>query len=135
MLLIPIIGIEAYVFKKRLGVSGSRALGVSALANIASTIIGTFIVVGSSLLLYAGAGISELPGALGDITVLMVLIPCFFLSFWCESLVGSPMIRTVSRQDVRAAFFLANKFSYALLAILPIARLVKNAIVQGRIVW
>lgn len=85
--------------------------------------------------LAAAAGISELPGAQGDITILFALIPCFFLSVWFEALVGSPFLKPASREGVRKVFFLANKFSYAMLAIISITRFIENAIVQGQIVW
>jgi hypothetical protein len=134
LLLIPIIGIEAYVLRKRLAVSLGRASAVSSLANITSTILGTVVVLGISLLL-GTAGMSELPGAMGDITVLFALIPCFFLSVWFEALVSSPFLKPASREDVRKVFVLANEFSYAMLAIVPITRFIKNAIVQGQIVW
>lgn len=134
LLLIPIIGIEAYVLRKRLAVTVIRACSVSGLANVASTLLGTVAVLGTGLLL-ASLDISELPGAMGDITVLFALIPCFFLSVWIETLVGAPLLRKFSREDIRAVFHLANRFSYAMLAIVPIARLVKSAIVHGRIIW
>jgi hypothetical protein len=135
LLLIPIIGIEAFVLRKRLAVSLGRASAVSSLANITSTILGTAVVLGISFLLAITAGVSELSGAQGDITILFALIPCFFLSVWFEALVSSPFLKPVSREDVRKVFFLANIFSYAMLAIIPIARFIKNAIVQGQIVW
>lgn len=135
LLVIPIIGIEAYVLRKRLAVSIGRASGVASLANIASTIIGTGVVLAASLLLALGFAMTELRGAMADITVLIALIPCFFLSVWIEALVGSPLLKQVSRKNVRAVFFLANQFSYAMLAIVPVVRFIKNAIIHGQIIW
>lgn len=131
MLLIPIIGIEAYVLRKRLAISIDRASGVSSLANIASTLLGTITILGASFV----PGTYEMPGAEGDITVLIALIPCFFLSVWLEARIAFPLLKPVSREDVRRVFFLANQFSYAMLAIIAITRFAKNAIIQGRIIW
>lgn len=134
LLLIPIIGVEAYVFRKRLPISIGRAFAVASVANIGSTILGTVVVLGTGLLLSVG-NMTELPGAEGDITVLIALVPCFFLSVWCETLIGFPLLKQASRDNVRAVFFLANQFSYAMLAIVPIGRFVKSAIINGRIIW
>jgi hypothetical protein len=130
LLLVPIIGVEAYVLRKRLGVPLGRATGVSSAANIASAFAGTIAVV-----LIALTGASELPGAEGDITVLFALIPCYFLSVWLETLVAAPMLAGVPRQSVRAVLYTANGFSYAMLAILAVTRFVKNAVQQGAIIW
>lgn len=134
LLLIPIIAIEAYVLRKRLPVTIARASAVAGMANIASTILGTVVVLGTGLLL-SFLDMTELPGAEGDLTVLIALVPCYFLSVWFETLVGSPLLKHFSREEVRAVFILANQFSYAMLAIVPIARFLKNLIVYGRIVW
>jgi uncharacterized membrane protein len=112
----------------------ARTLAVASIANIGSTIVGTIVVLGTSMLLSVG-NIGELPGAEGDITVLIALVPCFYLSVWCETLIGFHYLQQFSRDQVRAAFFLANEFSYAMLAIVAIGRFAKNVIIQGRIVW
>ena len=138
LLLIPIILIEAYVFKKRLGVSIGRALGISGLANVVSTLVGSIIIFAIDLfpVIPYPAVLTEKPwGAVGDISILIVLIPCYFVSVWVEFLVGAPFLKSVPREDVRVAFYLANAFSYEMLAILPIARVIKGTIVQGGFIW
>ena len=54
---------------------------------------------------------------------------------WAETLVGSPLLRLFSREQVRSAFFRANQLSYAMIAVVPVVRFVKSAIVNGRIIW
>lgn len=135
LLLIPVIGGEAYVFWKRLAISIGRASAVSCIANIASTILGTVVVVGTGLFLNFVFDASELPNAEGEIAALIALIPCFYLSVGIEARVGSPLLKQLSREDIRAAFVLANRFSYTMLAIVPIGRFIKNMIVYGRIIW
>lgn len=134
ILLIPIMGIEAYVIGKRLNISAGRAIGVSVAANFASTILGSVVVVIVSFLL-ALQGLQDYSVAMSDVSILVALIPCFFLSVWFETIVGFPFLKRFSREQVRGVFFLANQFSYALLAIVPIARLIKNAIVSGTSMW
>lgn len=134
LLLIPIMGIEAYVLGKRLDISAGRAISIAVVANIASTILGSVVVIFVSFFL-ALQGLEHSPGAMGDVSILFALIPCFFLSVWFETIVGFPFLKRFSREQVRTVFFLANQFSYALLTIVPIASLVKNAIISGRAMW
>ena len=134
LLLIPIIVIEAYVIKLRLEVSDGRALQAAALVNIASTILGTVAVLVLEFLLVF-ANIELYTGAMLDIAVLIALVPSFYLSVWLESLFGSFIVEGFSRKQIWDVFFLANLFSYAMLGILAIASLIKNAIIQGQFPW
>lgn len=134
LLVIPAIGVEAFVLRKRLALATGRAAAISTLTNIPSALIATAVVLGCGYLL----GLLELsatPAAEADLAVFLVLVPCFFLSVWFETLAGAPLLRQFSRREVRAAFFLANQFSYAMLAIVPIARFLKSALYHGRIIW
>ena len=135
LLLIPIIGIEAWELRRHLTVSAGRAAAVSGLANLVSTLLGTSVVLGIGWLLGL-VDVVAIPGAgEGDVSVLIALVPCYFLAVWCETLVAAPLLKGISRTDIRAAFFQVNLLSYAVLGIVPIARFVKSAIVNGRIIW
>jgi len=134
LLLIPIIVIEAYIIKLRLEVSIGRASEVAVLVNIASTILGTVAVLLVEFLLFF-ASIELYTGGMLDIAVLIALIPSFYLSVWIESLLGSFRLEGFSRKQIWDVFFLANLFSYAMLGILAIASLIKNAIIQGQFPW
>jgi len=134
LLLLPIIGIETYLLRTGLNLPLGRAIGVAAYANLMSTILGSLVVfiVGVSL---AVPGFMVLPGATSDLAVLVVLVPCFYLSVWCETRVAGPFLKASERKRIWEVFFLANKFSYAMLGIVAIANFFKNWILQGYIVW
>jgi len=133
LLLVPIIGIEAYLVKSRFGVSLKRAAGIAGLANVASTILGTALVLAAGLL-FAVAGLSVLQGAQSDVTVLIALVPCFYLSVWFESLVASPFLKNFSRKAIWDVFFLANQVTYAMLGIVVLTRFIKSWVVNGYVV-
>jgi len=134
LLLIPIMGIEAYVLGKRLDISAGRAVGVAVLVNIASTFLGSVIVIVVSHTLYL-TGLKVLRGAWEDVSMLFILVPCFFLTVWFETMIGYRFLKQVSREQVWDVFYLANGFTYALLTIVPIANLIKNAMISGRHMW
>ena len=135
LLLLPIIGVEACELKRGLKVSTGRAAAVSGLANIVSTVLGTVAVLGTGWVLGYLDVIAQPQAGEGDIAVLIALVPCFFLSVWAETLVGSPLLKQFSREQLRTAFFRANQLSYAMIAIVPIARFVKSGLVNGHIIW
>lgn len=135
LLLIPVIGIEAWELKRRLALSAGRATAVSVLANLASTLLTSAAVFGAGWLLglldfFATTGAGE-----GDVLALAALVPCFFLAFWIEALVAAPLLKTVAREALRAALLQANLFSYAMLAIVPLVRFSKSAFVNGHLIW
>lgn len=111
-----------------------HASEVAVLVNIASTILGTVAVLLVGFLLFS-VSIGLYTGGMLDIAVLSALIPSFYLSVWIESLLGSFRLKGFSRKQIWDVFFLANLFSYAMLGILAIASLVKNAIIQGQFPW
>jgi len=137
LLLIPIIGIEAYVLRKRLIVSVGRASAVAGLANFLSTILGTVVVlvIDTLVLPLAFPDFGLFMGAQLDVAVLFALIPCFYLSVWFESRLAPSFLEGFSREQIWDVFFLANQFSYALLGIVAISSLIKNTIIQGQIPW
>lgn len=135
LLLVPIIGVEAWELKRGLSLSAGRAAAVSALANVVSTLVVAGAVLGAGTVLGYLDVIAQPQAGEGDIAVLIALVPCFFLSVWTETLIGSKLLRHLSAAEVRAAFFRANQLSYAMIGIVPVARFVKSAFLNGRIVW
>jgi hypothetical protein len=135
LLLVPIIGVEAWELKRGLSLSTGRAAAVSSLANAVSTLVAAAAVLGTGSVLGYLDVIAQPQAGEGDIAALIALVPCFFLSVWTQTLVGSPLLRHLSPAEVRAAFFRANQLGYAMIAIVPVARFVKSALVNGRIIW
>ena len=135
LLLAPIIGVEAWELKRAFPISAGRASAVSALANVVSTLACAFAVLATGWVLGYLDVIAQPQAGEGDIAALVVLVPCFFLSLRVETLVGSPLLMQFTREQVRSAFFRANQLSYAMLAIIPLVRFVKSAIINGRIIW
>ena len=135
LLLVPIVGVETWELKRALPLSAGRAAAISGLANVVSTLVGAGAVLGAGTVLGYLDVIAQPQAGEGDIAVLIALIPCFFLSVWTETLIGSQLLKHLSVAEVRAAFFRANQLSYAMIGIVPVARFAKSAIVNGRIVW
>lgn len=135
LLLVPIIGIEAWELKRGLPVSIGRATAVSGLANVVSTLVGALAVLGTGWVLGSLDVIAEPQAGEGDVAVFIILVPCYFLSVWTQTLVGAPLLRRFSTDRVRAVFIRANLLGSAMIAIVPIARFVKSAVVNGRIIW
>lgn len=135
LLLVPVAGIEAWELKRALPVSLGRASAVSALANLVSAIVCTIAVLAAGWLLGFLDVIAAPQAGEGDIAVLIALVPCFFLSVWSETLVARPLLKAVPREAVYAAILRANQLGYAMIAIVPVARFVKSAVVNGRFIW
>jgi hypothetical protein len=135
VLLVPIVAVEAWELKRGLSLTAGRATAVSGLANVVSTLVGAGAVLGAGTVLGYLDVIAQPQAGEGDIAVLVALVPCFFLSVWTETLVGSQLLRQLSVTQVRAMFFRANQLSYAMIAIVPIARFAKSAILHGRVIW
>jgi len=135
LLLLPAIGIEAWELRKTLPVTPGRALAASGLANLASTLLVTIAVFATGWVLGFLDVIAQPQAGEGDIAVLVALVPCFFLSVWCETLVGGALLKGASPETVRTAFVRANQLGYAMLAIVPVARFAKSALVNGRFIW
>lgn len=135
LLLVPIVAIEARELRTGLPVALGRAVAVSSAANIVSTLAGTVAVLFTGWVLGYLDVIAQPQAGEGDIAALIALVPCFFLSVWVETLVASPLLRLFSREQVRSALFRANQLSYAMLAIVPVVRFAKSAILNGRLIW
>ena len=135
LLLLLATGIEAWELRKSLPVSPGRLAAVVCLAKLASTVLATVAVLATGWVLGFLDVIAEPQAGEGDIAALLPLVPCFFLSVWCETRVGGPLLKGIPRETVRAAFFHANQLVYAMLAIVPVVRFAKSALVNGRIIW
>lgn len=135
LLVVPVIALEARELRQGLNVTLGRAAGVSALANLASTLLATLAVFAAGTLLGTLDVIAEPQAGEGDVAVLVALVPCYFLSVWCETLVGAPLLKQVPRVAVRALFLRANLLSYAMVGIVPVGRFAKSLAVNGRIIW
>jgi hypothetical protein len=135
LLLLPSTGIEAWELRKTLPVTPGRAMAVAGLANLASTLLATVAVLATGWVLGFLDVIAQPQAGEGDIAALLAVVPCFFLAVWCEALVGRPLLKGIDPQAVRTAFVRANQLSYAMLAIVPVARFAKSAFVNGRLIW
>ena len=114
ILFIPITLLEGYVLKARLAVGFGRALWVSAVANLASTLVGL------PLAHVALVGFSPVHAFVGDgsaITSLSVMLVPFFLgSLLVEYFVVRWMLRDADRRAVLIALLIGNVLSYLLVA-------------------
>ena len=135
LLLVPIVAVEARELKSALALGAGRAASVSGVANLVSTLLGTIAVFGAGWVLGYLDVVAEPQAGEGDLAVLIALVPCYFLSVWSETLVGSALLKSISRDVILAAILRANLIGYAMLAIVPVARFAKSLIVNGRIIW
>jgi len=135
LLLVPTIALEARELRKALAVSPGRAAAVSGAANLASTLLATVAVLFTGWVLGYLDVIAQPQAAEGDIAALVAVIPCYFLSVWAQTLVGSPLLPHIPREQVHSAVFRASQLGYAMLTIVPLVRFAKSAIVNGRIIW
>jgi hypothetical protein len=150
--LVPIIWIEAHYGLRRLGLTYRQALGVSAAANAASTVIGLpvtwLVLVGVQLLTGGGNayGLRTLPDKLLAVTwqspwlipyeeelvwmmpaaTLCLLVPFFFASAFVEYQVARRMLSMQARDRVLAAVWRANLLSYGLLAAVTTGWLIRG---------
>ena len=135
LLLVPVVAVEAREIRNALSLPTARAAMVSSGANIVSTLLATIAVFGTGWILGYLDVVAEPHAGEGDIAVLVALVPCYFLSVWSETLVGSVLLKPVSRDLVHAMFARVNLLSYAMLAVVPVALFAKSLIVNGRIIW
>lgn len=103
--LLPAILVEAPVLARILHLPGRRALWISCIANVVSTIAGFAVAVVTSLVpvMYAEF-VRE--------TVLISLVPMFFLTWWVENLVTRRMLAPDKKPLAKRATGIANAFSY-----------------------
>ena len=135
LLLVPVVAVEAREIRNALSLPTARAAMVSSGANIVSTLLATIAVFGTGWILGYLDVVAEPHAGEGDIAVLVALVPCYFLSVWSETLVGSVLLKPVSRDLVHAMFARVNLLSYAMLAVVPVALFAKSLIVNERIIW
>lgn len=109
--LVPAIFVEAGVLARMLGLRYPRALWISFVANVFSTVIGAVIAIGFDVALGGGGP------APGRGLFLVSLVPMFFLSWWLE--LWSVRRRLPGDVVPRAprATFAANLLTYALMAV------------------
>lgn len=119
-LLIPVIVIEAIVINKRLSLERLTGFGVSTVVNIASAILGFFVLFGVEMA-FAKAGFEAWYGWPAKVPFFVFLVPGYFISVGLEALIALPFIRSSRYRNLVRAFLVANLYSYALLAILGIA--------------
>ena len=135
LVLVPVICVEGYELGRTLPISTGRAAAVSALANLASVTLCTLAVFAAGWLLGFLDVIAEPHAGEGDVAALIALVPCFFLSLWAERLVALPLLRNHPREAVLGTILRANQLGYAMLAIVPVVRFLKSALVNGRLIW
>ena len=135
LLLVPIVAVEARELKSALALGAGRAASVSGVANLVSTLLGTIAVFGAGWVLGYLDVVAEPQAGEGDLAALIALVPCYFLSVWSETLVGSALLKSISRDVLHVAIARANLIGYAMLAIVPVVRFAKSLVVNGRIIW
>ncbi len=135
MVLVPVAAVEARELGRALPATLGRASAVAILANLASATLCSIAVIAAGWLLGFLDVIAEPQAGEGDVAAIIALAPCFFLSVWIETLVALPLLKAVPAGTVRAAVLRANQLGYAMLAIVPVVRFVKSAVVNGRLIW
>ena len=108
--LLPVILVEAPILSRVLELPGRRALWMSLVANVVSTIAGAAIAVASSV-------VPLMWGEFVRMTVLISLVAMFFVTWWIENLVVRRMLPEEGKSRSRRATGLANVASYLLMAI------------------
>lgn len=129
-LLIPIIAIEAYVHKRLLNLNIARAILVSSLANLISTIAGAV------LFFLIGVAVAEFIHASGafpfmPLEIMLTLIPMFFFSVILEGLIGFATLKNSARSKISRSVLIANALTYAMLEVLAMTQLIRGYI-EGR---
>ena len=103
--LIPAILVEAPILSRVLQLPGLRGLWISCIANVVSTIVGFVVALVTSFVpVMYGEFIRE--------TVLISLVPMFFLTWWIENLVVRRMVVAEKKPLAKRATGIANAFSY-----------------------
>jgi hypothetical protein len=135
-LLFPIIAIEAYIYKKFLEIRIVKAIFISAMTNIISTIIGGFIIIFVGAFIgekIFGSSVPMQPGSFPflPLEIMITLIPMFFFSVFLELFIGRFGLRKIEKRKVNQSFLIANGFSYLMLETLAFTQLIKGYI-EGR---
>ena len=127
LLLIPIIGAEAYVLRKLLRTPIVRTTFVMAGANLLSTLAGLVIAIASAFL-----PLMAQESTITDLITLVLLWPFFRLSVRIEAPFTAAMLKGFDEAAVRKTVREANLYSYFMLAVFLVAKIIKNAIVFGK---
>lgn len=127
LLLIPIIGAETYVLRKRLRSPILRTSLVVTGANVLSTLAGIAIVVVTAFL-----PLMALENTITDLITLVLLVPFFWLSVKIEAPFAAATLKGFDGAAVRKTVREANLYSYFMLAVFLVTRIVKNAIIYGK---
>ena len=136
LFLIPIVIIETIALKNQLAISARSIWWAVAIANLVSTFAGVLITFIEDyvhlpfLPMRVGAGAATID----DLTILALLLPFFILSIAIEV----PLLRLLKigldRRALRRAAILANICSYLLIAAFLVGRIIKGAIVHGKLI-
>ena len=127
MLLIPIIGAESYVLWKRLRSPVLRTCLVMTGANMLSTLAGIVIVIATFFVPVMAPN-----GTITDLATLLLLVPFFWLSVGIEAPFAAATLKRFDSDVVRKSVREANLYSYFLLAVFLVARIIKNWIIFGK---
>jgi len=135
-LLIPIIAIEAYIHKILLQLTIIKAIFISFITNILSTIGGGFIIVCIGAFIGGIVFHTSVPVQPGSfpflpLEIMITLIPMFLFSVFLELFIGNLGLRRIEKGKVNKSFVSANLFTYLMLEILAVTQLVKGYI-EGR---
>jgi hypothetical protein len=145
--LIPVIGIETFVFRKKLAVSLRQTVRTVTVINLVSTLIGIpltwFLLVVLQIVTGGGGahGLKTLHAKFLAVTwqapwlipyetdmywmipsaILFLLIPFFFASWLVEYQVAWRILRDFDRKDVKKAVFWANLITYLIFVQITVA--------------
>jgi hypothetical protein len=136
MLLIPIILIEACVYRKLLKTSIAKSVWVSLVTNVVSTLGGGLLIIVTGVFIgtrFFGSSVPVQPGYFPflPLEIIVTLIPMFLFSVVLESFIGFFSLRKIDHKKVKQSFLIANGFTYLMLEILAITQLIKGYI-EGR---
>ena len=112
--LVPVILIEGFVLRWRLPVPMGRSFKLSAVANLASTLLGAVLGVAFDILLSGATGVSGLSGPIGFVISLALM---FGITVWIEKRTVARMSPAIPAPLVGRAVLVANAITYALLSV------------------
>jgi hypothetical protein len=129
LLFIPIVAIEACVHAKLLGLSAIKAFYIALVTNLFSTLVGAFLLVLfgvaiGQLIFQSTVPVQPFSLPFAPLEVMITLIPMFFLSVVLERWTGGRGLKDIKKSEQSRSFWTANVFSYAMLMVLAMTRLV-----------
>ena len=125
--LIPVIFVEALVFRELLKMKFFPALFATTMSNIASTIIG-FLVTFPTFVISQDMYTWRTKTAL---IIIIFLYPFYRLSIWSEHLV---LKTTIKNPSLHSTVVISNRLSYCMLLIYLLALIVKSYLINGKFV-